>query len=101
MGVVRVLHVFHSMGCGGAENMVMNLYRKIDREKVQFDFLVHTQDACFFDKEIISLGGNIYRAPYYRITNEVEYRRYLKEFFDKHREFSIVHGHLGAVHIYI
>ena len=102
MGVIRVLHVFHSMGCGGAENMIMNLYRKIDREKIQFDFLVHTQDACFFDSEIISLGGNIYRAPYYRITNELEYRKYLKTFFDKHREISIVHGHLGScAHIYL
>ena len=70
------------------KTQIMNLYRKIDREKIQFDFLVHTQDACFFDSEIISLGGNIYRAPYYRITNELEYRKYLKTFFDSTERFQ-------------
>lgn len=34
----RVLHVLSGMNRGGAETMVMNLYRKMDRSKVQFDF---------------------------------------------------------------
>ena len=25
---IRVLEVFHSVDCGGAESMIMNLYRK-------------------------------------------------------------------------
>ena len=54
---IRILHVIGSMNCGGAENMIMNLYRNIDREKIQFDFLVHTKERCFFDDEILSLGG--------------------------------------------
>ena len=36
--MVRVLHIFHNMGNGGIENFVMNYYRAIDREKIQFDF---------------------------------------------------------------
>ena len=39
MGVVRVLHMLHSMNRGGAENALMNYYRNINRSKVQFDFL--------------------------------------------------------------
>ena len=44
MGPVRVLNLFTIMNRGGAETMVMNYYRKINREKVQFDFLVHREE---------------------------------------------------------
>ena len=36
--MIRVLHVIGAMDRGGAETMIMNLYRAIDRTKVQFDF---------------------------------------------------------------
>ena len=66
---IRVLQVFHGMDCGGAENMIMNLYRHMDRTMVQFDFLVHTNNKCFFDDEIEALGGRIFHAPYYKVIN--------------------------------
>lgn len=94
--MIRVLQVLNSMGCGGAENMIMNLYRKIDKTKVQFDFLVHTEKKCFFDDEILQLGGNIYKVPYFNGMNLIEYERALDSFFSKHPEIKIVHGHLGS-----
>lgn len=100
--MIRVLHVFHGMNCGGAENMIMNLYRHINRESVQFDFLVHTEKKCFFDDEIESMGGHIYRAPYFNIINHFYYKKILVNFFDNHHEIKIVHGHLGScAHIYL
>ena len=100
--MIRVLQVFHGMDCGGAENMIMNLYRHIDRSKVQFDFLVHTKKKCFFDEEIKRLGGNIYFVPYYKVTNGKKYKNALNEFFSNHPEIKIVHGHLGScAHIYL
>jgi hypothetical protein len=100
--MIRVLQVFHGMDCGGAETMIMNLYRHIDRSKVQFDFLVHTTKKCFFDDEIRQLGGNIYSVPYYKITNGRQYIKALDDFFKAHPEIKIVHGHLGSCsHIYL
>ena len=100
--MIRVLQVFHGMDCGGAENMIMNLYRHIDRSQVQFDFLVHTKKKCFFDDEIRKLGGNVYSVPYYKITNGKQYRKSLDEFFRAHPEIKIVHGHLGScAHVYL
>lgn len=43
--------------------MIMNYYRNIDRNKVQFDFLVHRQEEADYDKEIVALGGKIYHMP--------------------------------------
>lgn len=98
----RVLQVFHSMNMGGAENMIMSLYRSIDKSKIQFDFLVHSSESGFFDDEIRSLGGRIFYAPYYRVFNEKEYKKSIEKLFDEHVELSVVHGHLGSCsHIYL
>ncbi|WP_295685038.1 glycosyltransferase family 1 protein [uncultured Fibrobacter sp.] len=100
--MIRVLQVFHGMDCGGAENMIMNLYRHVDRTKVQFDFLVHTTKKCFFDDEIKELGGRIFSVPYYKIVNGLQYKSALDNFFRNHPEIKIVHGHLGScAHIYL
>lgn len=94
--MIRILHVVHGMDCGGTENIIMNLYRNIDRSKVQFDFLVHTEKHCFFDDEIEKLGGRIYRVQYYNILNLFTYRKALKRLFVSHKEWRTVHGHLGS-----
>ena len=94
---MRILHVFNTMDCGGAENMIMNIYRNIDREKIQFDFLVHSDKAAFFDEEIKSLGGRIFYVPRWNILNFFEYKKALNKFFDEYgKEFSWVHGHMGS-----
>lgn len=36
---VRILHIVGSMYRGGVETFIMNVYRNINRELIQFDFL--------------------------------------------------------------
>lgn len=95
-GAVRVLHVVGSMGIGGAETMVMNLYRQIDRQRVQFDFVVHTDQAGAYDGEIKSLGGRIYSCPRYRGVNHLSYRKWWKTFLRDHAEYKILHSHIRS-----
>lgn len=93
---IRVLHVFGRLSLGGAESRVMDLYRHMDREKLQFDFLVHSAGEEYFDKEIKELGGRIYRVPRFKFYNWLEYRKALKSFFFEHSEFRAVHGHMTS-----
>lgn len=51
------------MNAGGAETFLMKVYRAIDRTKYQFDFCINAEGECFYEKEIISLGGKFYRIP--------------------------------------
>ena len=65
---IRVLHVLGGLSLGGAESRIMDLYRCMDREKVQFDFLVHQKAAGeripeFYDGEVEELGGKVYFLP--------------------------------------
>lgn len=93
---IRVLMVIGCMGLGGAEAMLMNLYRSIDRSKVQFDFLVHKNVLGMYEGEIESLGGKIYYIDKYKISNYFSYVRQLKEHFKAHPEHKIVHCHIGS-----
>ena len=94
---IRVLHVIGSMNRGGAETMIMNLYRHIDRSKVQFDFVENSSESAAFDEEILSLGGQIFRCPHYNGKNHFTYVKWWNDFFKAHpKKYSIVHGHLGS-----
>lgn len=94
--MIRILHVVGGMNCGGTENFIMNVYRQIDRSKIQFDFLVHSDKECYFDDEIRHLGGRIYHIKRYNIKNYFSYRDQLITFFKQHPGFKAVHGHVGS-----
>lgn len=93
---IRILHVLGNTNLGGAESRIMDLYRHIDRERVQFDFLVHTEKEGYFDKEIDKLGGHIFRVPRFRIYNYFTYCKELKKFFKEHHDFGAVQGHMTS-----
>lgn len=93
---IRVLQVFYSMYPGGAENMIMNIYRCIDRERIQFDFIVHTEKEEFFDREIIQMGGKIFRVPRYNGKNHKKYIKAWDSFFQEHPEYHILHTHIRS-----
>ena len=92
----RVLQVLGGTGLGGAESRVMDSYRHLDRSRIQFDFCVHSQEEGFFDKEIESLGGHIYRVPRFRVINWMAYRKAWKAFFAAPPGYRAVHGHMTS-----
>lgn len=95
--MIRILCVFGKLDRGGAESMCMNLYRKIDKTKIQFDFVKHTTEKCAFDDEIVSLGGNIYVAPRFKVYNILQYCKWWKKHLKMHPEHQIIHGHFYSI----
>lgn len=94
---IRILCVFSSLDRGGAESMCMNLYRHIDRSKVQFDFVKHAHSVGAFEEEIYSLGGRIFEAPRYKIYNHIDYCQWWRHHLKQHPEHKIVHGHFFGI----
>lgn len=95
MKPIRVLHENVIMDPGGIEALLMNVYRHIDREKVQFDFMVHRQDHAFYDDEIQLLGGRIYKTPKFSPIPG-EYQKFMhsvKNILISHPEYKIIHAH--------
>lgn len=90
---IRILHVFASLDRGGSETLIMNIYRKIDKSKYQFDFVVNDSNKKYaYEDEIISLGGRIYRIPKYKFYNMITYLRQWKKIL-KNSNVNVVHGH--------
>ena len=95
MGVVRVLQVATIMNRGGLETMLMNYYRKVDKTKIQFDFMVHRMERGDYDDEIEAMGGRIYRMPQIKPGNYRKYFKELERFFEEHSEYKVVHSHIN------
>lgn len=98
---IRVLHVLGGVGLGGAESRIMDLYRQMDRDEIQFDFLVHSaamnkRKPEFYDEDILSLGGHIYVLPKFKVYNYISYRKAVQDFFRQHHEFRVVQGHMTS-----
>ena len=94
--MIRVLHVLGGLDRGGAESMVMNLYRNIDREAVQFDFVIHTSEKQAYYAEIIALGGRIYHFPAFCGKNAFLLKKIWTVFFLAHPEYNILHSHVRS-----
>ena len=94
--MIRVLQVIGSLYLGGSQTMVMNLYRNIDRRKMQFDFIIdHTVDMDF-EEEIKRLGGKIYIMPTFKGYNIVQVIKAWNHFFASHPEYKVIHSHVRS-----
>lgn len=93
-GPERVLVLDTVMDRGGAETMMMNYLRHVDRSKVIYDFLVNRDYKAAYEDEIESLGGRIYRmCPMYPQYFE-RYKKEFREFLRQHPEYRIIHSNL-------
>lgn len=92
---VRILNVTRVFKAAGIESFIMNMYRNIDRSKVQFDFFVMSNEDSCYDEEIQLLGGNKYMInvkannTFIRIQKEA---KVLYEFLCEH-EYKVIHIH--------
>lgn len=92
---IRVLQVVTIMNRGGLETMLMNYYRKIDKSKIQFDFLVHRKEKGDYDDEIEKLGGKISRISRIKPWNYRIYFKELDNFFKQNQHYKIIHSHIN------
>ena len=94
--MIRILHVLGGLDRGGAETMVMNLYRAIDKNQVQFDFITHTNRRQAYTEEIERLGGKIYYFPKFKGVNYFQLKGLWKKFFKEHPEYRVLHSHIRS-----
>lgn len=94
---IRVAQVMGYMNGGGVESVVMNYYRHIDREKVQFDFIVCEGSTLVPQGEIESMGGRVFMVPGYKKI--FQYLDRLTSLFRSER-WGIVHSHVNSLSVF-
>ncbi len=98
--MIRILHSVSNMDRAGIETMLMNYYRHIDRDKIQFDFLCNKTKPGAYDDEIKSMGGRIYHTPGLNPAKYPKYLSYMKSLFKENPEYKILEAHNGALGLY-
>lgn len=94
---IRVAHIVGKMVGGGVEAFIMNYYRHINRDKIQFDFIIDSDSTFVPREEIESLGGRIIEIPPYQkiFKYTKELRKVLRE-----NKYKIVHSHLNTLSVF-
>ena len=60
---IRILHIVGSLNVGGAETMIVNIFRHIDRDRFDFSFLVNGSRGGYYEKAVQQLGGSVDYLP--------------------------------------
>ena len=94
--MIRILQMIGSLNVGGSQTMLLNIYRNIDRSKIQFDFVLDHPKETYFAEEAKALGAKIYTMPGFNGANAAEIKRDWNNFFYTHPEYRVLHSHVRS-----
>ncbi len=94
---IRVAQIMGKWLGGGVEAVVMNYYRHINRNKIQFDFICDNDSTNIPYEEIESLGGKVILIPPYQKV--FQYQKQLKKVLTEEK-YQIVHSHINALSVF-
>ncbi|MBI6056662.1 glycosyltransferase [Clostridium perfringens] len=91
---IKVLQYTGAMNRGGAETLLMNLYRNINRDKFEFNFISHSKEKSDYDDEIIKLGGKIIYIDKPSIKDLKKFSRDFNNVIKKYGPYDVIHTHV-------
>lgn len=95
--LLRVAVIVGKMDSGGKKNLIMEYYRHIERERIQFDFICDADSEAIPEEEIKKLGGRVYKiAPYQSILSN------MKDMYKifKNNRYSIIHAYNNTMNVF-
>lgn len=97
MKTIKIAIIVGKMDSGGKKNLIMEYYRHIDRDKIQFDFICDSDSQAIPFEEIEELGGRVFQiTPYQHILrNMADMRRLFKE-----NDYPIVHAYNSTMNLF-
>ena len=94
---IRIAQIVGKWLGGGVEAVVMNYYRHLDHNKIQFDFICDNDSTNIPYKEIEELGGKVILIPPYQKV--FKYHKGLKKVL-KDGNYKIVHSHINTLSVF-
>ena len=98
--MIRVLHSVSNMARAGIETFLMNYYREMDRDQIQFDFLANKPTPGEYDEEVRRMGGKVFVSPGLNPLHFPQYKRFMTDLLRNNPDIKIVHSHNGAMGYY-
>lgn len=92
--IAIIAGVLHS---GGKRNLIMEYYRHIDKNEVQYDFICDSDSNGIPEEEILSLGGRVYKVVPYKniIPHLLETYKILKK-----NHYEVMHAFDNTLNIF-
>lgn len=100
---IRILQIIDNISVdAGVSSMIINIYRKIDKKKIQFDFLVcnkYENRGKNYEDEIIQLGGKVfYFGSPLSLKSLFRSIQNIKVFFKREaKSYTAVHLHTPTI----
>lgn len=93
--MIKVLHVVSSLGSGGVGHLLLNYYKNMDRNKIKFDFIVHTKERGILEPIFESYNSSIYHVP----SKHESFFGNLKSIKEiiANGNYNVVHAHQGIM----
>lgn len=98
--MIRILHSVSNLDRGGIETMLMNYYRHMDRDKIQFDFVCNKLKPGAYDREATDMGARIFHSPGLHPLHYPEYIRFFRKLVEQYPEYRVLEVHNGALGLY-
>ncbi len=92
MSPVKVLQLFASLGMGGAESRMMDVYRNTDQTVYAFDFLTMQDSVQHYEPELIASGTKVIHIQNPRQVNMFRHIAQLRRVM-KEGQYDAVHAH--------
>ena len=96
--MIRILQIIGIVCGGGVEAVIMNYYRHIDRQTIQFDFVIDGYEKTALDAEIKSLGGKVYHIEPYKKNILLYMSQIYRIVRDNH--YDIVHSNMNTLSVF-
>lgn len=90
----KVLHVIGGLKRGGAETMIMNFYKNIDRTKLQFDFLIFYKVGSDYEKMVEKMGGKLILVLPPKGINYFGFVKSVRSAIKKYGQYDAIHCHV-------
>lgn len=91
---VKILYFVDRLRHGGIQQLLIELLKNIDKEKIQVDVLVFDDGITYpLEDEVRKLGSNLYKIDGWIITplSYIKQKKVLDRFFKEHHDYNVVH----------
>lgn len=92
MGKIKILHFELDNNLGGIESFLLNLYKEIDRNVFQFDFITQS-DKPALENDFLELGANIFKIS--KVKNTLQYKKDILKIMTN--GYDIIHVHKNSL----
>ena len=97
----RILQVVSCLESGGTETFIINNYKNINRQELQFDFLVFVEGEHPYFDEIKSMGGRIFFCGTPLMSNINKFIERTSNIIKQNGPYAAVHSHVNIANSWV